>query len=119
MDRRRGALAGRAVQLQGGAVQFHQGHGQRQAESHTLVVSRVAACDLTEGRNRLGHVLFGDADAGVRDREDQRPVAVNSRRYRDFAAFGGELDGVADEVEQNLLDLGLVGAKRRRPPMMV
>ena len=94
-------------------MQFHQGHGQRQAESHTLVVSRVAACDLTEGRNRLGHVLFGDADPGVRDREDQRPVPVNSRRYRDFAAFGGELDGVGDEVEQNLLDLGLVGAKRR------
>ena len=78
------------------------------------MVSRLAAGDLTEGRYRLGHVLIRDADAGVGDRQDQRPVAVYSRRDRDFAAFGGELDGVGDEVEQNLLDLGLVGAERRQ-----
>ncbi len=77
--------------------------GEPEAGAAELAAGR--AVGLGEGLEDQVLLVGGDADAGVRDLEVQRDRAVRMRRdaHRDadLAALG-ELDGVADEVEDDL-----------------
>ena len=98
------------------------------ADSSTISPPCIAASDLTSARPRpvpslarvwapfhllewpaqLFQVGFGDAGAGIADRQDD---AVYSRCAvtRHAAAARREFDAVADEIDQHLLDGALVG----------
>src|SRR5260221_8887999 len=102
-QRRRGALAGRAAQLQPPTMQLGHRPRQRQAEPRALVLAGEAAVDLAEGAQRGFEIVRGDADAGVLDRQAE-PVRVVAGADRDAAAGGGELDGIGQQVEQDLLE---------------
>ncbi|MNX80462.1 hypothetical protein D3C86_1121240 [compost metagenome] len=61
------------------------------------------ALELAEAREQLGLLLGGDALARVHHRAVQARLA-GLRPDRDALALGGELDGVAQEVDEHLLD---------------
>ena len=79
--------------------------GKAQAGAPLAGVRRPAAL---EGAQHPLLVGLGDADAGVGD-GDGDVVAVAPRGEPDGAARGREGDGVAQQVEQHLLDALLVG----------
>ena len=88
------------------AVQFHERLGQGEAEARALAALVVGG--LFEGLGKLLQVFGADAHAAVRDTHDE------ARRLRDAidphgTAFRSELDGVADEIEQDLLHGAGVG----------
>ena len=100
-DARRGADAHRA------AVQLDQRFGDREAEARALMRLGELAFHLLE---RTAEVLQGvgrDADAGILD-GDHHGLAGGAAAHRDAAAVGGELHGVRQEVEQDLLDRAAV-----------
>ena len=99
------------------AHQRHQPRRDRQPQPGPLVPARRRVVPLLEGLEDLLLLLARDADAGVADREVQhlrrprfghRRVGLRGRVLDagldpdDDLALLGELDGVADEVEQDL-----------------
>ena len=72
----------------------------------------LAAVDLPELLEHQLRGLLGDADAGVGDRERQL-IALPARADRDPAGLG-ELDRVAEQVDQDLAQLLLIGEEGRR-----
>src|SRR5579885_3101530 len=103
-----------AVDGEGAAMELRHGIAERQAEPRAFVFAVELAVDLAEGRECGGDVLGGDADAGVGDADEEVAVAIEPRRHLDTAAGRGELHGVGQQVEQNLLQLSLVGEERRQ-----
>src|SRR5262249_45950573 len=61
-------------------------------------------------------VLWRDADARVTDRHLDRSVH-RDRPHLDAAPLGRELQGVGQEIQEYLLDLALVGARRPFDPV--
>ncbi len=81
------------------------------------VLARGRGVGLAELLEQPADRLGGQADAGVAHRERElgrrRPFAVARHRQHDFAALG-ELDGVRQQVEQDLPQPRHVAAHRRR-----
>ncbi len=100
-----------ALQIQGAAVQFDEGLGERKAETGALVLAVQIAVDLAETRERLGNVLRRDADAGIDDLEHVAAVRPTPDPERHLAAMIGELDCVGEQVDQDLLQLAFIGAQ--------
>ncbi len=89
-------------------MQLDEPARQREAEAGPFVLLRVIAADLAELLEYGRLVRRGDADAGVAN-GNHRLSIVEPRRYVDAAAVRRELDGVRQEIEQDLLELALVG----------
>ena len=60
----------------------------------------------------LGQVLLRDAAAGVFDDQLDRGAVGRAGPDRELVAGGGGVAGIADEIEQELLDVGLNGEER-------
>ena len=109
----RAAPAAGAARRQLPAVQVDQRLADRQAQSQPAELTRHRLIRLLEGVEDLGHRRRVDADAGVGDGDLQRPGGVvvgvdgdvSVRRGR-----GGELDGVLDQVPEDLLESSRVAA---------
>ena len=100
-----GTLAGLAFDADFAAHHLHQLTGDRQAQPGAAVLARGGAVGLGEGIEQLVDLLLGDADAGVDDRELQAAAIVpvfQRHHLQDDMAVVGELDGVADQVHQDL-----------------
>jgi hypothetical protein len=84
-----------------------------EAEPPAAAVLAEVRFDLDEGAEELG-LLFGrHAGAGVLDLEAQPRPAVLAGAFRDAQrdrAFGGELDRVAEEVVEHLLEPDRIGS---------
>src|SRR5262249_38803393 len=111
------AFADRALGPNFPAMQRHQLARDRQAEAGAAVLARVAAVDLAEALEDHLEVLGGNADAGVFDRE--APVrragdVLFGDLDVDATAFRRELDGVAEQVDEDLRQLQAVGTKLER-----
>ena len=79
-----------------------------EAEAGAPVLARRRRVLLLEGAEDRRLLLAGDADAGVAHREAHADLAAAAHRRRreldpdEHLAGGGELDGVADQVDHNL-----------------
>ena len=79
---------------------------------------RVVEPSAWANGSKIARCLSGDADAGVANREVQHgaPVGLRSRSFdaQDHLAALGELDGVADQVDEDLAQPARVADQRRR-----
>src|SRR6185369_13786152 len=102
------AFARGAVESDLAAHQFDQLAADGEAETGAAEAPGDAAVGLGEGGEQVFQVFGRDADAGVADREVQ-PDALFRQGFGladadlDFAV-GRELDGIADQVDQNLAE---------------
>ena len=93
-------------------VTVHQLHNAL-GDGHAEAGASVSACGrgvlLAEGFKDMRQVFLAHADAGVADHEFQRRLPVKMRPLLDHktyrAPFGRELDGIAQDVDQHLLEL--------------
>ena len=111
------AHAGRALHPQVGAHAAQQVLADGQAEARAA--GRRAGLRLRERVEDLGERLRLDADAGVADLERELPVPVRAMPSR-TSPSAGELDGVAEQVQQHLAHVAAVehdpaGHVGRRP----
>ncbi|OPZ06763.1 MAG: hypothetical protein BWZ08_02215 [candidate division BRC1 bacterium ADurb.BinA292] len=98
------------MQADRAAHQFDQVAGDGEAEAGSLVAAGGAAVGLREFLEDFLLLVGSDADAGVLD-DDQQAAGLFGVDLGPDAdgAFFGELDGVADEVDQDLLGAVEVG----------
>src|SRR5262245_26366393 len=117
-----GALAGIALDPYFSAHQFGQTFADRQAEAGAPVMTRGGGINLLEGFEEAVLPIERNADAGVAHREMEEPLlrmtekvgimfaprlhaagaAAGGGHFDDDFALVGELDRVANEVDQNL-----------------
>ncbi|MNV18201.1 hypothetical protein D3C71_1090170 [compost metagenome] len=97
----------RAVDADLTAHLFDQALGNHQAQASTAGLPRQRVVGLAEGLEQGAHVLVGQTDAGVLDADAQLHavfVLFFEHGAGDDGAFAGELDRVAHQVRQNLLE---------------
>ena len=110
VERRADAL--RALHLDMAVHQFDDALRDGQAQAGASVFAGSGGIFLAERLEDVGKILFAHADAGVLDGELQRALAVvapallDEERHR--AAFRREFDGVAQDVDHDLLELHAV-----------
>jgi len=106
---------GRAIDRDIAAHQLRQPADDREAEPSPPIASRRRAVRLRKRLEEARLLLGIEPDAGVFDREcHPRPPAADRRRacaHDDLAALG-ELDGIAQQVEQDLPDAGRIADQR-------
>src|SRR5579859_94755 len=100
-----------AGDLDRAAVQFDEAAGERQAQPGAGVAPRQRAVDLDERIEDPVEIAFGDADAAVGHDQLQALVGPGNRADADPSAGRRELDRVGDQVQQHLLELGLIRPK--------
>ena len=94
-------------------MQFDQFLRDGQAETDPLVVHLAAVVGLLEWLEQRGHVLRSHADPFVFDREPE--IVVHPlRRHTDRPPGMAELQGIGDEVDQDLLEPQALQYRRRR-----
>jgi hypothetical protein len=81
--------------------------GERAPEARPLNLPGLVAAHPAELLEDGFLILRGDPDAGVADRNLDRPVGEGSL-HPDPAPFRGELHRVGQEIQQDLLDLALI-----------
>src|SRR6202035_851646 len=91
----------------GAAMQLRKTFGQRQPESGPLLLPPVTRVQLMELCEKAVKVFPGDSDSGVADGDlDPR---IDPSRADAYTTTGRiELDGVGDQVQEHLLELGRV-----------
>src|SRR5262249_28507960 len=102
------ALSDPAHYLDLAAMQRHKSLNDREPQSGSIVATVIGRARLEERIADARHVLAVDPDAGVRDRH-RKGAAFMPGADRDLAATIGELDGVGDEIEHDLVERALVG----------
>ena len=109
--------AGLAFDRDAAAHQLGQPAHDRKAEPGAAEAPGGRAVGLGKGLEQAGRLLGGDADAGVGDRQGEAHAVVGLRQGPDMdadLAHFGELDGIADQVEQDLAYPGGVAAQMIR-----
>src|SRR3954469_22781574 len=89
------------LDFESAAVPLDQGLGDEQPHAAAVMPPRQDILDLDEGAAKVCDPFLGYPDAGVGDDDLNGPVA-DAHADRDAAALGGELDGIADQVDQHL-----------------
>ncbi len=87
--------------------------GNGQAKAGTAITAVAGAIDLVEGAEDCLLLVGGDADAGIAHGEDDAGARLVTDVQADLAALG-ELDGVGQQVLENLLQPLAVGEKSGR-----
>src|SRR5215471_595199 len=89
-------------------VQRHQPLDDRKPQTGSVMAAVVGRTRLKERITDARHVLAVDADTGVRNCH-RKGRALGPRADRDPAAAIGELDGVGNEIEHDLIERTFVG----------
>src|SRR5215510_7729040 len=112
-ERERRARAQLALDPDSSAVQLDElpAQGEPEPGALYLLVSRPHLTELLEHRLLI---LGGDADAGIADGDFDQSVLCYSYDL-DASAFGRELDGIRQQVQDDLADLPLVGPHLTQP----
>jgi hypothetical protein len=90
------------------AVQSHQAFDDGKAKAGTVVAPVVRRARLKKRFANVRQIGLANADAGVLDREGEFS-ALAQRTHRDLAATRRELNGIGNEVDQNLVEGAAVG----------
>ena len=102
------ALAEAAADVDLAAVQADEALDDRQAETRPVLAAVIRCIGLEEGLAQARQVGLADADAVILDGDREiRPIA--QRADGNGAATLGELDGVGNEVDQDLVEGAAVG----------
>ncbi|MNM65345.1 hypothetical protein D3C81_767810 [compost metagenome] len=112
-----------AVHHQLATQQLGQATCDGQAQSTATVVAAGAGIHLLECFENGFQALFRNADAGIAYRQCQvlligggthagKQRGIGHRQVQRHLAFAGELEGVAEQVVEHLLQLGTVGDQR-------
>ena len=101
--RHRGALVDPARHHEVAAVERDQRLHDRQAKPGALVTALIGLAGLEERIADPLQIVGGDADAGV-DHAQRQMRPFHRGRHRDGAAAFGELDGVGNQIEHDLLE---------------
>ena len=112
-DDKLAALALRRLHLDGAAHHIHDVLGDRHAKAGALYPADRGGALPLEGLKDLVGELLAHADAVILDAELVLPAAVHftgklPHPHRDCAARRGKLDGVGQQVQQDLVQPGLV-----------
>ncbi|MNZ32527.1 hypothetical protein D3C78_498580 [compost metagenome] len=107
-------MADLALRVQAAAHAFGQGAGDGQAQAGAAVAPRGGGVGLFEGVEHVLQAVGSNADAGVLHRAGQPEQLLTIQQLPaggdgDAAGFG-ELQRVADQVDQNLPQAGGVAA---------
>jgi hypothetical protein len=89
-------------------VQLHELLGQRQPEPRALLPAGVVPADLAEFLEDGCLVLGRNSDPRVGDRNLDDAIC-GRRRDNNPAPLRREFDGIGEKVQEDLLDLSLVG----------
>jgi hypothetical protein len=90
-------------------MQFRQLHSQGQSEARAPEPAGKAVIDLPEQFQRLADLIAGHSDPGVLDPKAQAfSIRLGLRADLDPAPWRGKLDRVRQEIDQDLLELGLI-----------
>ena len=100
-DGERGALALGAGRGDAAAVQLDEFLDEGQADAAALVRAGARVLDAVKPLEQPGHLLLGDADSGVGDRDD-RLTALGAHGDAN-GAVEGEFQRVAEQVQHHLL----------------
>src|SRR6185436_12533888 len=115
-DAERAARADLGLDRDPAAHQVEQAAADRQAEARAAVTAADAAVGLAEALEERGQRRLVDADAGVRDGDLEEDAIVAELAVVDLdhhRALLGELDGVADQVEEHLAHPPFVADEHR------
>ncbi|EXF42601.1 hypothetical protein BAY1663_04992 [Pseudomonas sp. BAY1663] len=109
----RAAGAGRALHADLSAEQLRQFAGNRQAQAGAAITAIGGAVGLAEGLEDRRLLFDRDADAGIADGKGQLATGVplDAQGHR---ALLGELEGIGQQVLENLLQAMTVAEQRRR-----
>ncbi len=111
------ALPGHAADVDLPAHQFDQALADDQPQAGAAEAARDADVALGKGREQLALLLGRDADARVAHFEAQTgrlALALRQRHAHHHLALGRELDGVAGQVDQHLLQPQGVAVQQAR-----
>ena len=81
-----------------------------EAKPNAAVFLRVLMADLLERLDQVRLTAFGDTRTGIVDVLNELPVFID--KVDQNAACFGELDGVADQIEQDLTCFPRIAAQR-------
>src|SRR3954469_11422657 len=101
-----------AVDAQASAVPLDHGLGDEQAHTAAVMPPRQDILDLNEGAAEVRDPLLANPDAGVGNHNSNSLVS-NAYANHDETALRGELDGVADQVDQHLSETPPVSPQNR------
>ena len=104
------AFAGRTLHRHVAAQQSAEVLGDGEPKARTAKAFRSRGFRLAEGLEQPVELFLRHADAGIRHAEADAGTALTRHRHSQ-RALARELVGVAQQVEQALFYLGLVGAK--------
>ena len=112
-----GALAGFAADADFTAHGFHELFADGQAEAGAAVKPGGRGVHLTELVKQPGNLVLGDADAGVADGKMQlqtvRDGGVENTNMDTDSTLRGKLDGVADQIGEDLANPHGIAADQR------
>src|SRR5688500_20054780 len=97
------ALAEHAAHFDAPALGFDDALGERQAQTGSGVPLGRASIELLKLDEQPAHVLRLDADPGILHVYAELVVAQGGDAHLDLTAVGRELDGVGQEVIEDLL----------------
>lgn len=103
-DRNRGSRSGFARDVKCSAMQFDDRLGKGQTQPSALVIAVQRRADAVKRLHHERDILGVHPDAGVGDANFQL-TSAHRARYRDSPLCRRELDGVADQVDENLSEL--------------
>lgn len=117
VDAEPGAFAGFAAHLDAPAHHLHQFAADRQPQAAAAVAAGGAGIGLGKGLEQGRLRLGGNPDAAVADAVEQAlaPSLVEAPLHaQGDMAFGGELEGVAEQVRQDLAQTRRVAVEAAR-----
>src|SRR5256885_4456868 len=103
----RAPLSDRAFSPGLSSHQLHQLLRNGQSQAGSPVLARDGSMGLSESLENLRQLVLRDADASVSHRESEQAGLLTDRVLldpQDYLASFGELDGVADQIDQDLME---------------
>src|SRR5438270_723487 len=89
-------------------MRLDQGLADGEAETES---SQLCASGLLEGVENFRQRLWLDSETGIGNFNAQLPGRIVTGRNRDLSTGRGEFHGVVDQVPENLLEPGWIGAE--------
>src|SRR5581483_1440034 len=109
-----GAAVLLAVDVERAAMQLDETLAERQAEPGALIAAAELARNLGERHQRLPQLILGDTDAGIRDGNVEPAIGTDEGAQGDRPVARRELDGIGEQVDQDLLEILPVAVEQRQ-----
>ena len=98
-----------ALQVEGATVQFDQGLAQGQAEAGAFIFAIEVTVDLSELQQGLWNVAGRHTNSRIDHLKNKTAVRAAPSPESYHTTGFGELDGISEKIDEDLLQLSLVG----------